>query len=44
MENSLHSPRSQNVNRPQGQKIMYKTLINKEVRRKHSGFVKNKLM
>ena len=27
-----------------GQKIMYKTLINKEVCRKHPGFVKDKLM
>ena len=27
-----------------GQKIMYKTLINKEVCRKHPGFMKNKLM
>ena len=39
----MHSPKSKNVNRPQGQKIMYKTLINKKVCRKHLGFVKDKL-
>ena len=40
----LHSPDLHKMLiRPQGQKIMYKALINKEVCRKHPGFVKDKL-
>ena len=40
----LHSPDLHKILIAPGQKIMYKTLINKEVCRKHPAFVKDKLM